>query len=198
MTIFKGLEEIVQKDQPLGPLTTYGIGGPADYLVRPRTEDELRDVLERSEKAQLPVRAIGRGSNVIVRDQGVKGVVVQLDPKAFGQVTIEEDLVRAGAAAPLQDVVRAAARAGLTGIESLVGIPGSVGGAVRMNAGGAFGDIGNVIEAVHVMSEAGEVFTRYRADLAFAYRSTNITSKFILGAEFRLVERGVSCEAAKK
>jgi len=187
MTIFKGLEEIVQKDQPLGPLTTFGIGGPADYLVRPRTEEELRDVLERCEKAHLEVRTIGRGSNVLVRDQGVKGVVVQLDPQAFGQMTIEEDLVRAGAAAPLQEVVRAAARAGLSGAECLVGIPGSVGGAVRMNSGGAFGDIGQTVERVKVMETHGATFWREHDDLAFGYRTSNIAARFILEAELRLM-----------
>jgi UDP-N-acetylmuramate dehydrogenase len=77
-------------------------------------------------------------------------------------------------------------REGLAGLECLTGVPGSVGGCVRMNAGGAFGDIGNVVQSVEVMTEAGERFTRYHDDLAFAYRSTNITSKFILAAEFRL------------
>jgi UDP-N-acetylmuramate dehydrogenase len=79
-------------------------------------------------------------------------------------------------------------REGLSGLEGLTGVPGSVGGGVRMNAGGAFGDIGSSVESVKVMTEDGEVFTRFREDLAFAYRSTNITSKFILSAEFRLNE----------
>jgi UDP-N-acetylmuramate dehydrogenase len=79
-------------------------------------------------------------------------------------------------------------REGRSGLEALTGIPGSVGGCVRMNAGGAFGDIGNVVESVDVMSDSGEVFSRHREDLAFAYRSTNISSKFILGAQFRLTE----------
>ena len=86
------------------------------------------------------------------------------------------------------ELVLRCVREGLSGIECLTGIPGSVGGCVRMNAGGAFGDIGSVIDSVDVMNDAGEIFTRYREDLAFAYRSTNITSKFILGAEFRLTE----------
>ena len=88
MTIFKGLEDIVQKDFPLGPMTTFGVGGKARYFVRPRTDDQLRETIERCAEKRLDVHAIGRGSNVLVRDEGVKGAVIQLDAKAFGRITI--------------------------------------------------------------------------------------------------------------
>lgn len=186
MTLFKGLEKIVQTNYPLGLNTTFGIGGSCEYLVRPRSEDELREVLRRCDDDQVAVRALGMGSNLLVRDEGVPGAVVQLDPAAFGQITIEGDLLRAGAATPLPKVVAAAARAKLSGIECLVGIPGSVGGGVRMNAGGAHGDIGQTVERVKVMDAHGEAFHREREDLAFAYRRTNIAAKFVLEVELRL------------
>ena len=187
MTLFKGLEEIVQENVPLGPLTTFGVGGPVEYFIRPRTEAELRDVVGRCADKGLALRAIGRGSNILVRDEGVPGAVVQLDPKAFGQITIEEDLLRAGAAAPLQKVVAEAARHGLSGVECLVGIPGSVGGSVLMNAGGVHGDIGQTIERVKVMDAQGQTFYRERDDLAFGYRTSNIAARFILEVELRLM-----------
>jgi len=105
----------------------------------------------------------------------------------FSDVRAGEQGLVAGAGADMGKLVLRCVREGRSGLEGLTGIPGTVGGCVRMNAGGAFGDIGNTIESVQVMTEAGEIFTRYRGDLAFAYRSTNITSKFILAAEFRLL-----------
>ena len=187
MTLLKGLEEIVQRDYPLGAATTFGVGGPAEYFVRPRTEDELKEVLMRCAKAGVEVRALGRGSNLLVHDEGVKGAVVQLDPEGFGQIEIADDVLRAGAAAPLPKVVAEAARHGLSGTECLVGIPGSVGGGVLMNAGGTAGDIGETIERVKVMDSRGEAFWRERDDLVFGYRTSNISAKFVLDAELRLM-----------
>ncbi|MBM4018683.1 MAG: UDP-N-acetylmuramate dehydrogenase [Planctomycetes bacterium] len=187
MSVFKGLEEIVQRDFPLGQATTFGVGGKAEYFIRPRTEEELREVLVRADKAGVAVRAMGRGSNLLVRDEGVPGAVVQLQPAGFSRIEVEDDLLRAGAAAPLHKVVADAARAGLSGVECLVGIPGSVGGAVRMNAGGTYGDIGQTVERVKVMDARGQTFHREREDLLFGYRTSNITARFILEAELRLL-----------
>jgi len=187
MTIFKGLEAIVQRNCPLGQMTTFRVGGPAEYLIRPRTEDEVRDVLARCAKEGLEVRVFGRGSNILVKDEGVKGAVIQLDEEAFGRIAIEEDLLRAGAAATLGRIVAAAARQGLSGVECLVGIPGTVGGAVRMNAGGTFGDIGQTVERVKVMSADGQTFYREREDMAFGYRTSNVSARFILSVELRLM-----------
>jgi len=187
MSIFKGLAAIVKTKHPLGPLTTFGVGGAVDYFIRPRTEDELREVLARCDKHGLEVRPLGRGSNVLVRDEGVPGAVVQLDEEGFGSITLDGELLRAGAAAALSKVVAAAARQHLSGVECLVGIPSTAGGAVRMNAGGAYGDIGQTVERVKVMDAHGEVFYRDRDDLAFSYRSSNISARFVLQVELRLV-----------
>jgi len=187
MSVFKGLDEIVERDFALGKATTIGVGGNAEYFARPRTEEELCEVLARAEKAGMVVRALGRGSNLLVRDEGVPGLVVQLDPDGFGRIAVEDDLLKAGAAAPLAKVVAEAARSGLAGVECLVGIPGSVGGAVRMNAGGAHGDIGQTIERVSVMDSHGQIYYRERDDILFGYRTSNIIARFILGAELRLM-----------
>jgi len=187
MKRFSGFEEIVERDKLLRPLTTFKLGGPAEFFIRPRNEEELRGVLEVCAKAELPIHVLGNGSNVLVPDEGVRGAVIQLDPKGFGGFEVEEDLVRVGASLSLSKLVREAARAHLSGLEALVGIPGWVGGAIKMNAGGAFGDIGQTIERVKVMDTRGQVFTRERDDLAFGYRSSNINARFILEAEMRLM-----------
>jgi UDP-N-acetylmuramate dehydrogenase len=191
MSLFKGLEEIVQKDVPLGPMTTFGVGGKAERFVRPRTAEELREVLARCDKADVPLRVLGRGSNLLISDEGVPGVVVQLDAETFGAIAVEGDLVRAGAAAALPKLVAAAAREGLSGVECLVGIPGTAGGAVRMNAGGAYGDIGQTVERLKVMDAHGEQFYRERDDLAFGYRASNVSARFIIEVELRLMPDSV-------
>jgi UDP-N-acetylmuramate dehydrogenase len=187
MKLFAGLEEITEKDHPLAPYTWFGIGGPASYFVTPRTTEELTEVVRRCRENEIPMHILGAGANLLIDDAGVKGAVIHLGGE-FKKVELIDGGVRAGAAADVGRMVLRCVREGLSGLEGLTGVPGSVGGGVRMNAGGAFGDIGSSVESVKVMTEDGEVFTRFREDLAFAYRSTNITSKFILSAEFRLNE----------
>jgi len=188
MTLFAGLEEIVKTDEPLSRHTWLGMGGAATYFIEPRTLDELQDVVHRCRENEIPMYVLGSGANLLIDDAGVKGAVIRLRQGEFSTVSLVDDGVEAGAGADMGKLVLRCVREGLSGLECLTGIPGSVGGCVRMNAGGAFGDVGSAIETVQVMTEDGEVFTRHRADLAFAYRSSNISSKFILGATFRLIE----------
>jgi UDP-N-acetylmuramate dehydrogenase len=115
-------------------------------------------------------------------------MVIKLSGEQFADVSFGEGGLRAGAGADLMRLVFRCVREGYSGLECLTGIPGTVGGAVRMNAGGAFGDIGNTIESVELMDSDGVGYTRHRGDLVFGYRSTNITSKVILAAHFRLAE----------
>ena len=188
MTLFAGLEAIVKTDEPLSGHTWMQLGGPATYFIEPRNMDELTEAVRRCRENEVPIYVLGSGANLLVDDSGVKGAVIHLCQGEFTQVAIAEGGVKAGAGAEMGRIVLRCVREGLSGLECLTGIPGSVGGCVKMNAGGAFGDIGSVVETVEVLTASGERFTRFRADLAFGYRSTNITSKFILGAEFRLTE----------
>jgi len=188
MKLFAGLEPIVKTDCPLGPRTWMGIGGPASYLIEPRTMAELTEVVHRCRDNDVPMHVMGSGANLLIDDAGVKGAVIHLGAGEFGEVRFSPDRVVANAGADMGKLVLRTVREGLTGLEGLTGIPGSVGGCVRMNAGGAFGDVGSAVEAVHVMTEDGDVFVRRREDLAFAYRSTNISAKFITAAEFRVTE----------
>ena len=137
--------EIVSPAAPLAPLTWFRLGGPADFLVRPRSEDELVKVVARCVEAGLNWRVLGSGSNVLVVDQGVRDVVILLESPAFSDVVVDHASVKAGAAVPLTALISQIARAGLSGMEVLTGIPGTIGGAVRGNSGTRQGNIANFL-----------------------------------------------------
>jgi UDP-N-acetylmuramate dehydrogenase len=185
-TLFSGLEEIVTENAPLAPMTWYRIGGPAKYLVKPRSIAELQLATRRCIENQISIYVLGLGANLLVSDQGVNGAVFRLDADYFRRVQIDGANVQVGAGADMQKLVLRSVRGGLTGIECLAGIPGTIGGGIRMNAGGKFGDIGAVVSTVTVMDQTGEVFQRTKDDLVFDYRSTNISAKFILDATLEL------------
>ncbi len=188
MSIFSGLEKIVRTHCPLSSFTWYGLGGPADYFVMPETVEQLTEVMRRCEENALPLRVLGHGSNLLVRDEGVPGVVLRLDQPRFAQVEYAGSRVTAGAGAALSRLVLDCVRKGLAGLEPLTGIPGSVGGAVKMNAGGNFGDIGASVERVQLMDTHGRVFERVKPDLSFDYRRVNLTAPVILSATLQLSE----------
>ena len=186
MSIFSGLEEIVEQDHPLAPHTWYRLGGPADYFIRPRTTKELKEVVRRCNENHVPMYVMGLGSNLLVSDEGVRGAVIQLEGEEFGRTQFEGEKVTAWAGAELSKLVLDCVEKGLSGIESLTGIPGSIGGAVRMNAGGRFGDIGSAVEAVTLMDIHGNVFEKRKPELIFDYRCVNIRARFILNAQLKL------------
>ncbi len=190
MSLFNGLEEIVETDYPLAECTWYGLGGPADYFIRPRTIEQLQQVVCRCNENHVPIHVMGQGSNLLISDGGVRGAVVKLDTEQFGQADFANDgtTLTAWAGAELSKLVLSCTEKGLSGIEALTGIPGSVGGAVRMNAGGSFGDFGAAVESVTLMDSQGEVFEKHKPELVFDYRSTNITARFILSANIVLTE----------
>lgn len=178
--------EAVRTDVPLAPLTWFGLGGPAKFFLTPRSVEELQAMLVRLRENELPIHVLGSGANLLVHDEGVDGAVVCLNTPAFKEVAIEGETVTAGAGKDVQKLVLECTHAGLAGLECLAGIPGSVGGEVKMNAGGAFGDIGSAVQSVTVMDTNGQIFVREKDDLIFEYRKSNITAKFILRATFGL------------
>lgn len=171
---------------PLGPLTWYGVGGPARLLAYPSSVQQLSALAARCHEVELPVYVLGSGANLLVADQGVRGIVVQLDDPCFKQVKTDGGTLTVGAGVDLAKLVLQSAKSGLKGLECLAGIPASVGGAVRMNAGGLFGEIGQSIRRVMVCDAGGQVYYRDRDDLVFGYRKTNITARYILEVEFEL------------
>ncbi|HBG25772.1 MAG: UDP-N-acetylenolpyruvoylglucosamine reductase [Planctomycetes bacterium GWF2_41_51] len=186
--IFSGLEQIVEKDYSLSEKTWFGLGGKAEFFIQPQTVEQLADVVRRCSENNISLRVLGYGSNLLIRDEGVKGVVIKLDGEEFCKVEQKEHSIIAGAGADLSKLVLDCVRKGLGGIESLAGIPGSIGGAVRMNAGGNFGDFGSAVESVTLMDNEGKVFEKSKPELSFDYRQTNITAKIILAAKLKMIE----------
>jgi UDP-N-acetylmuramate dehydrogenase len=187
MNIFSGLEKIVERDYPLAKHTWYGLGGGADYFIIPDTLEQLQTVAHRCREYEVPIYVLGYGSNLLISDEGVRGAVVKLAGDAFCTMSFEQNGLIAGAGADLGKLVLDSVRKGLGGIEAVTGVPGSVGGSVKMNAGGTFGDIGAAVESVTLMDKEGNVFEKSKPELAFDYRYSNITAKFILSVKFGLV-----------
>jgi len=186
MHSFDDFRAIVQADESLAPHIWFRLGGPARFLARPRTLEELLGLLRRCRDEQLPFKILSGGSNVLVRDEGVEAMVIHLESPAFSDVSIEQNVVEAGAAVPLTALISHSARAGLAGIEVLTGIPGTVGGALRNNAGDRQGSIGQFVRRATVIDAAGEIQVRDRDDLSFADRESNLDEPVILSAEFEL------------
>jgi UDP-N-acetylmuramate dehydrogenase len=159
----------VQAGAALGPATWFRVGGPADWLVRPADVDDLLRVLRR---AELPITVIGAASNLIVRDGGVRGIVLRL-ARGFGDVVVEEDGIVAGAAALDAVVAEHAAAASLSGLEFLSGIPGSIGGAVAMNAGAYGSEVAQVLDWAEIATADGLLRVR-AADLRLSYRRSQM------------------------
>jgi len=181
----------VEERVPLGPLTTYKFGGPARYLVTVEDASDAALVADLVAETGLRVLVLGRGSNLVVSEAGFGGVVVRA---GAGLAVIEvgpDGIVDTGAAAPLPRVARDSARRGRGGLEFFTGIPGSVGGAVRMNAGCHGSDTATwMIEAVVVDLGGGGARVATPTDLEMAYRSTNLSdTDFVVSARFRTVER---------
>lgn len=186
MSIFSGLEDIVSEHCPLNKFTWYGLGGTADYLIRPKNTEQLRAVIQRCRENDLGFRMLGFGSNLLVSDEGVRGAVLKLDSEEFCNFSFDKATLVAGAGVNLNKLVLDSVRKGLSGMEALTGIPGSLGGAVRMNAGGSFGDIGSSVHSITVMDKQGEIFEKEKPELVFDYRWVNVTAPVILKATLEL------------
>jgi len=186
MNIFSGLEKIVETNYPLAKRTWYGLGGPSDYFIRPKTVEQLKEVSLRCNENNIPIYVMGCGSNLLISDEGLRAAVIRLESDKFTQVQFNGEQLTVGAGAELSKLVLTCVQKGLSGLEALTGIPGSVGGAVKMNAGGHFGDISATVESVSLMDLHGNLFEKHKPELIFDYRGTNITAKFILSAEMKL------------
>jgi UDP-N-acetylmuramate dehydrogenase len=162
----------------LAPLTWFRVGGPAQILFTPADEDDLAYFLARLSDS-IPVYTVGVGSNLIVRDGGVEGVVIRLSPRAFGEVRAEGDTVHAGTAALDKRVAETAAAADIGGLEFYFGIPGSIGGALRMNAGANGGETKDVLIEARGVTRAGEKVTFSNAEMKFVYRGNGVEPSII-------------------
>lgn len=187
-SLFGDLDVEVTPDAPIGAMTWYGIGGRADALVRPRTVDALATLVRRCARSGAPLRVLGAGANLLVADTGVDGVVVKLDAPAFREVRYNPsgavDRMKAMAGADMARTLMDTVRRGLDGLTQMAGIPATIGGALRMNAGGAFGSISDHLESVTCITRGGELVTYPRSELKFEYRTSNIPDPIIISAIF--------------
>jgi len=165
--------------------TSWGVGGPADYFLEVETIGDLQKLYALAGEHRIPLRQLGAGSNVLVSDEGIEGMVLHLNGE-FRKVEWKETEVSAGAAVMIPTLVRQAADRGLAGIEPLIGVPGTLGGVVVMNAGTREGEISQVIQSVTAMNLQGEIREMPRETIAFAYRTANLDSWTVLSATLRL------------
>src|ERR1039458_4664003 len=174
---------MIRHNESLAKHTTLRVGGPADVYVEPASEDDLAGVLKFCGERNLPFFVIGRGSNLLGRDGGFRGVIICLAHASFSRIEIAGERLHCGAGAKLKNVAVEAKRNGLSGLEFLEGIPGSVGGALRMNAGAMGGATFDVVTQVRFMDNQGQIQERSAAGTNPGYRSCPLLQACIaLGA----------------
>lgn len=191
MQIYKELvdivtEENVTKDKPLKEHTYTKLGGHADYFVTPTTADEVRQVVAYAKKKDIPFMLLGNGSNLIIKDGGIRGIVMYLGKMT--KMTVEGTVLRAEAGALIVAASRLALEHSLTGLEFACGIPGSVGGALFMNAGAYGGEIKDVLVSATIVDETASIREILAEDLDLMYRTSNISRNgyIVLEAKFQL------------
>lgn len=173
-------------DEPMKRHTTFRIGGPADFFLLPSTVDEVRGILEICREEELPYFILGNGSNLLVSDKGYRGVIIQLY-RNFSNISVEGNEICASSGALLSQIAAAARNASLTGFEFAGGIPGTLGGAVFMNAGAYGGELKDVLKEAVVMTGQGEILTLPVEKLDMGYRTSRIKKAGYLVLEARLV-----------
>ncbi len=178
--------------------TSFRIGGPADLMAMPADEVELRELLTRAARENIPVTLIGNGSNLLVRDKGIRGLVIKLG-NMLNDIKAEGDVITFGSGVSLALASKKAAGLGLSGMEFAVGIPGSIGGAVYMNAGAYDGEMSKVVAKVRVMDMTGAVSEILAAKLDFAYRHTALqnSGKIVISVTVKLTAGDKEAIAAK-
>ncbi len=192
MSWLKKLKGKVRLAEPLKNHTTFKIGGPAKFFIEPKDTQDLRNLILSARACKIPIFLIGAGSNILVSDKGVRGVVLCLSSVNFKKMSAKGRYLCAGAGLLLRQFLSKAQERGLSGAEFLAGIPGTIGGALAMNAGAGGSCIGNLVESVRVMDWTGSIKIMKRKDIRFSYRSSNLSRYIILEACFRLDKKNKS------
>ena len=192
MNFYNQLMQIVNEkqiyvDEPLSKHTTFRVGGAADYFVLPEKTEEVRELVALCRKVHMPYYILGNGSNLLVSDKGYRGLIIQIY-KNMSEIQATEEMIRAQAGALLSRVGNVALEEGLTGFEFAAGIPGTVGGAVVMNAGAYGGEMKDILYRVTVLTPEGKIKTLKKEELELGYRTSVIAKKnyIVLEAEYRL------------
>lgn len=188
MSLANAFPDITKCREPLAPHTHLKIGGPAEFFVQPRNADELRAVLRYCKSNRIPLRMLGGGFNLLVRDDPVSGAVMRLHGPGFSQLESAGRAVRCSGGTNLYDLIAYTVKAGLGGLETLVGLRGSVGGSVRCNVGDRSGEIGTHVRRVGVLHDDGSEHERTRDELTFGQHKSDLDEPVILWVEFELIQ----------
>ncbi len=188
MNWWKNLKGKIKLREPLKRHTTFKIGGPAEFFIEPKDADDLKTLLSLAKKHKFPVFVIGGGSNLLVSDKGVSGVVLRLSAPYFNKISYKGNYLSTGCGVWLNRVIASAGSRGLSGAEFLAGIPGTIGGALAMNAGIAKDNcsIQKLVESVTVMDYNGNTKILNKKGLKFGYRKSNLSKYIILSALLKL------------
>ncbi len=179
-------KQLLQQDVSLSDRTWFKLGGSAQNFCAPNDVEELRAVLKWAKESAAPIRVLGGGANLLVRDGSVDGLVLSLSRPDFCRVEIEDTRAKVGAGVDLMQLSRDCSHHGLAGLECLAGIPGTIGGAIAMNAGGRFGCIGDVVQRVRLIDADGIIVDCDARELKFAYRHSALGARLVIGAELKL------------
>lgn len=197
LEFYNQLTKIIDKervlcDEPMKKHTTFRVGGNADYFVMPKTVQEVKEAVALCRAHDMDYYVVGNGSNLLVSDAGYRGAIIQIYNE-MNQIEIDGTTVKVQAGALLSKIGSAALKAGLTGFEFAAGIPGTVGGAVVMNAGAYGGETKDILKSATVLTQDGEVLTLYNRELELGYRTSVIAKKgyIVLEAEYELKEGDV-------
>ncbi len=186
MEFSKPLRHLIRKNEPLAAYTWLQIGGSARFFAEPNSIEELCQLLAEAQRLAIPVRLLGGGSNVLIRESGVDGLVISLATAELSKIEIRGNQLIARAGARLNHVISNAVGAGLAGLEHLAGIPGTIGGAVVANAGVTNDDIGSKVTQVSVVDRHGALLQRDRSKLQFGFRRSNLEDVVIVEIELSL------------
>jgi len=175
-------------DEPMSKHTSYGIGGPAQAYITPNNKEDLKSILKYSKQEKIPTYFVGSGSNILVSDNGIDGIVITLG-KSFKKLEINKNKVFAETGVMLGKMVKECAKQNLSGLESLIGVPGTLGGALIMNAGAFGGEISNYLENVTVVTMSGKEKMYNQSDIDFTYRNSSFTdNEILINANFKFLE----------
>jgi UDP-N-acetylmuramate dehydrogenase len=189
--VFEKFAGSVRSAVPLAPYTRLQLGGSARYFAEPCDVDQLHEIVTTAHQEGISVRVLGGGSNVLVRDKGFDGLVIHLSAPCFEKITIEGNLVRCGGGTRLTHLITACVGAGLGGLEHLVGIPGTVGGALRSNSSTDEGDIGGLMTRATLLTRQGQRVTVNSDQVNFSHRRSSLDELLILEASFDLEKEDV-------
>jgi UDP-N-acetylmuramate dehydrogenase len=184
--LFGKFQGSVREGVPLAPYTWLQLGGQAKYFAEPSDTDQLVEIVRTANQQGIPIRVLGGGSNVLVRDNGFDGIVLHLTAPCFEKISIQGSAVQCGGATRLAHLITACVAAGLGGLEHLVGIPGTLGGALRGNSSTDDGDIGSLMTSATLLSRKGDMLTVNSSEVNFSHRRSSLDELLILDASFEL------------